>query len=56
MFASLVSTLNFINALVFSGPKDAPWQLMGVYGPPTPSLRKFFWETLDNLATAFHGP
>lgn len=52
----LVSNPNLINALIFSDPMDIPWQITGVYGPPIPSLRKFFWEALDNIAAMFTGP
>lgn len=51
-----MSNSNLINALVFSDKDELPWQFTRVYGPPIPSLRRFFWHALYDVASAFIGP
>lgn len=52
----LFSNHNLISALVFYEQQASPWHFIGVYGPPSYSLKWLFWQMLTDVALAFDGP
>lgn len=51
-----VSSVSFINCLVFSKQFATPWLLTCIYGPLIPSRRQLFWESLDNIENSHKDP
>lgn len=47
------SATNFINYLVFANVDISPWQITFVYGPPTPAMIQYFWDSLDEIGQSF---
>lgn len=52
----IVTSLSFINCMVFPKTCNTAWQLTCVYGPPIPAQRQQFWESLDLIGTVHSGP
>lgn len=52
----VVASLYFVNYHVFDGVVPLPWQFTLVYGPPTYSMRRAFWDSLDEIGSSFNGP
>lgn len=52
----IVTSLSFINCMVFSKESNCAWKLTCVYGPPIPSQRNHFWDSLDLIGSAHNGP
>lgn len=45
-FRLLTSNSSLISGLIFMPHLNTTWQVTGVYGPPTPSMRPMFWDQL----------
>lgn len=52
----IVSSMSYINCLVFATIHPTPWQLTCVYGPLIPTQRQCFWNSLDSMGQSHVGP
>lgn len=52
----IVSSSSFINCMVFCNHSPTSWQLTCIYGPPIPTHKQQFWNSLDNIGNSLKGP